>query len=341
MKKDIRKSFIAVLTVLTVLVPLSKAQSLWTEFELPVLNGWSGPTFSHLSSGRLIYAENGILYRQDSWQSTNFSVFDNADEVEFDPSFIAAHSSSGQAVMGSGGSDGASDILKIDQPYESNSTFSTGIGSVLNYDGVFRDAESLFVIGSSFTSHSSLSHMAMDGSFNDVLIEDISQFASGIAISPDGDLFTGTDTGVVYRFGKDLLDEVIAQGTKLTIESEGVELFADFEHSIGSLAVDSSGGLWAAGWDVDPVGISYFSDGTYHHFLPGRENNNYTLGTFTHEDEEYLAYINNAEWSAGSELTYGYAPVSAIPEPSTAITLLFGVTALWLRRRKIGGRQCS
>jgi len=322
--------YLAVLATALIVGAADCASAAWTRIALPNLSNWGGARFAHLSSGQLVYGENNKLYLQSAWGSSSFSQYGNATGLTFDPSFIA-RSPSGSTVFGAGGYSGSSALHRIDQPASTASTFSTPVAAVLNYDGLFRDDNDLFVAGSSSSVSNSLRRVSIDGAVDQLLIEDISQYGSGIALDAAGNLYTGSESGAVYRFSKSLLDQAIADNDLLRVDSPGVELVANFALSVGSLAVDSNGVLWAAGWNAN--GIAYFDGSSYGSIVPGPDNGNYTIGTFSYDGSEYLAYLNNEGWFNGAPLSYGYATsASAIPEPTAAVSLLFGACLLGMRR---------
>lgn len=305
----------------------------WTTFNLPTATDSYSWGLAHTSDGRFVYANQGTFWRQNSLGSGAVTQFANSPGATTAPSFIAAGSGS-TAVAGVGGW-GAS-ALQTFSVNSSSSSFTSSTFTLQNFSGRMRDENSVYVGGGNGAGGShSLSYVALDGSANKVLIDQISDYSCGFAMDASGNLFVGdNDDGKVYFFSKLQLDGAIA-GSSLTV-GDGTEV-ADFGAGgkIGSLAVDANGVLWAAGWQES--GITSYDQGTgsYYNWTPGFDSTSYIVDTFSDGANDYVAFVSNTGTGNGSDVVYGYADVAAVPEPSSVILLVGGFGGLvWFRRRR-------
>lgn len=302
----------------------------WTTLDIGTTSDqWFTSAFGNLPDGRLIYGEHGNIFLQDSWGSSSFSSYSSAPSGT-DPAFIAVYDNS-TALLGSGGW-GTSGVYKFAP--DSVASLFPSFANIQNYDAAFKDADGFYLSGTSTgtgNDRHGVRYMSVDGAVNKVVIDDISQYSSGMALDSGGNLYVAdNDDDKVFRFTGAQLENAIL-GTALSI-ADG-ELIYDFEMGMtGSLAIDSDGVLWAAGWgsngfvSYDPVLDKLTS------YTPGADNSNYRVGTFSDGAKSYVAFLNADGTSVGSNLLYGYADASLVPEPGTALLALCGLIAFALRR---------
>lgn len=311
------------------LVPL-RAFAQWTQLDLPAMAGSSVPVLSHLPDGRFLYGQGGSIYLQDAWGQSNVTAFANIPSGT-DPSLIAVWNAS-TAVAGQGGS-GYSALFSFN-PSNTSSTF-TSIGTNYNYAGAMGDASSIFTVGASWANTTNrLVYMTLDGSINKTLIEYISIYSAGFTRDASGNLYVGSnDDGKVYKFTSSQIETAIT-GSALTLASGAMVHDFGGGGNLSSLAVDGLGRVWAAGWAAN--GIKVFDPNTSQEstFLPGPTNVNYVVSSFSKDSVDYISYLNNAGWSVGDAVSYGYAAAAAIPEPATLALVGVGLAAALLLRRR-------
>lgn len=321
------------LTVLAISIAVAacaNAQSAWTKIDLGATSAeWFTAAFGNLPDGRLVYGEHGNIYLQDSWGSSTFNSFSSAPSG-MDPAFISVYNNS-TAVIGSGGW-GTSDVYSF-TPNTVDSSFSL-VANIQNYDAALRDEISFYIGGPSTGAENDrhgIRYMTIDGLINEVVIDDISAYSSGMALDAVGNLYVAdNDDDKVFRFTSTQMQNAIS-GTTLSI-TDG-ELIYDFDMGLtGSLAIDAEGALWLAGWGGS--GIYRYDPLTdrIDNFLPGAGNTNYKVGTFSDGAKSYVAYLNADGTATGSQLSYGYIDASVIPEPGTLMMVLAGITMLYARR---------
>jgi hypothetical protein len=337
MNKTIKTATFLVLTLVT-----SSAHAVWTQFTLPSLSAdYFTASFGNLPDGRFVFGEHGNLYLQNVWGAADVTAFQNEPTV--DPSFISVFNAD-SAVLGSGGW-GASPIHSFN-PDNTTSSFSAIGGNIQNYDGVMRDANSVFTAGADTGTGGNrhgIRYSTLDGSVRKVVISDVSQYSAGIALDSAGNLFVGdNDDGKVYLFAKSLIDSAIA-GSSLSI-GDGT-LVCDFGAGgdISSIAVDGRGVIWAGGYLHNGLKSYNPANGLWGTFIPGLSNSNYKVSSFANNGTNYVAYINSAATGVGAwgnypqngdSVSYGYQNALAIPEPMPATLLFMGILTIIINRRR-------
>ena len=98
------------------------------------------------------------------------------------------------------------------------------------------------------------------------------------------------------------------------------------------MAVDGEGRIWSAGWMANGLQVYDPVSDTESTVIPGLNNANYKVTTFSAGGQDYVAYMNQANpGQAGTAQYYGY---EAIPEPGTFALALAGLAVLAVYRRK-------
>lgn len=329
-KQYIRRAAVAFAAAALTLIVTSRASAQWSQYDLPSFSGFTGPIVSQLSDGRFVYGQGGNLYLQDTWGQSNVTAYTSTPSG-VDPSMIAVWDAS-TGVIGSGGS-GYSALFSF-TPSSTASSFAS-VGTNYNYAGVFANSSALYLVGASFANTTnSLRYMTLDGSVNKTLIDYVSTYSAGIARDASGNLYVGNnDDGAVYKFTSSQLANAIT-GSALTMASGTVVHNFGAGGNLGSLAVDGSGRLWAAGWQT--TGITMFDPNTSQEstFVPGLSNQNYVVSTFTKGGVSYVSYVNNSGWTPGDAVTYGVAVAAAVPEPGAIALVGTGLAVLFLHRRR-------
>lgn len=324
-------SAVAVAVALATVSVVSQTFADWTEFSLPNLSDAFSPTaLAHLPDGRYVFANQGTYYRQDTFESASYTAYSNVSPGDgADPSFIAVRDAT-HAVAGGGGF-GASDLFRFDPSSLNAPTFAAQSLSLQNYSGVFRDATSLYVGGANGAgSTHSISYVDLNLATTKVIIDNISAFSCDFARDAAGNLYVGdNDDGKVYKFTVAQLSLAIS-GSALAI-TDGTFVH-QFNNALGTMAVDGAGRIWSAGFLLnglqvyDPVADAETT------VIPGLNNANYKVTTFSVGGQDYVAYLNQADpFNAGSAQYYGF---QAIPEPGTFSLALAGLAVLAVCRRK-------
>jgi hypothetical protein len=326
------KSTVVVLAAaLAVAVTATQSFADWTQFALPNLDDeYSSSAIANLPDGQYIFANEGNYYLQTAFGSPAYTAYANTSPGNSaDPSFIAVWNST-QAVAG-GGTFGPSDLYSFNPSSTSAPTFTANGLSLQNYAGVYRSATSLYVGGANGTDGvNAISYVNVSSETTKVIVDNAGQYSSGIAIDGAGNLFVGdNDNGNVYEFTAAQLSLAVS-GSPLTL-SNGTYV-CQFDNGIGTLAVDSQGRIWSAGYANN--GLEVFDPFTdmQTDVVPGLTNANYMVTAFSAGGQGYVAYTDQLDPSqAGTAQFYGY---EAIPEPGTLVLTLISMFALAACRHK-------
>jgi len=331
---SLRGTFIAAICT-AALAPCSLHAD-WTTFSLsPFTQTFASYQVANLPDGRFVYGSTNSLSLQTTFGSAPFTSYSGVPS--WDPSAVAVESNT-LGVVGTG-MFGATNIYTFNP--SSTSTAFTAIPGVTiqNYTMTFRDAASLYVGGGNgsasngFGQDNSVSYVKLDGSANKVIIDNVSSFSAGIALDAAGNLYVADDDDLkLYKFTPAQLTLAIT-GSPLAI-TDGT--FVTTLRADGSIAVDSMGRVWSAGFQINGIDMYDPSNNSSENFLPGLDNDDYVVSTFSNGTDGYVAYLNASGSNAGSSVTYGYQKtVTVVPEPASAALLTGGVAFVAsLRRRK-------
>ncbi len=296
----------------------------WTTYSLPdTTAAYSVWALGH-TGGRYLYAENGTVYRQTNHGNAANAQFSNSPGAgNADPSFIATGSGT-SATIGTGG--WGTSTLKTFDPSNTSSSFTDTSFTLSNYSGEMRDASSLYIAGGNGTGGSNnITYVTTDGLTSQTLIADVSAYSAGIALDSAGNLYVGdNDDGKVYRFSETQLTDAINASTALGI-ADGTYI-CDFGAggNIGSLAVDDNDVVWGAGWAANGIQSYDPNSDSFNTWTPGYDSSHYLLDTFSDNGTNYVAFASANGSASGSNVTYGFAPAEAVPEPASALLIAIG-----------------
>lgn len=327
------RSFVCAATVFAAALSASAS---WTTFSMHAVdNAWGATAFDHLSDGRYVYGQSGSFYLQDAFGAAGYSTFSASPVASTDPSFIAAHNDN-TAVAGMGG--WSPSAFQAFDPSDTGSTFSEVGSAVQNYNAAFYNASALIVGGATNNGgfgwdHHAVRYVALDSSTVTTIVDDVSLYSGALAVDASGNLYVGdNDDGSVYRFTSAQVDAAVA-GTTLTLD-DGV--FMHQFGSVGSLAVDGNGNVWAAGYGMNGIEVYNPTLGLTRSYIPALDNAYYKVDTFSTGGQNYIAWLNRDGWnpSGGDAITYGYtlAYFVSVPEPATAGLALLGALLLGTAR---------
>jgi sugar lactone lactonase YvrE len=328
-------SVVAVVVALATVSVVSQSSADWTQFSLPNLSDAFSPTaLVNLPDGRYVFANQGTYYRQDAFGAAGYAAYNNVSPGSAaDPSFMAVWDAT-HSIAGGGGF-GASDLYRFDPSSLSAPTFVAQGLSLQNYSGVFRDATSLYVGGANGTgSTHSISYVDLNSATTKVVIDNISTFSCDFARDADGNLYVGdNDNGKVYKFTATQLSLAIS-GSALAI-SDGAFVH-QFHNGLGTMAVDGEERIWSAGFAANGLQMYDPNSNTETTVIPGLNNANYKVTTFSVGGQDYVAYTDEANpFQAGTAQYYGF---EAIPEPGTLGLTFSGLAmlAVWRRKQRRG-----
>jgi hypothetical protein len=314
-------------TVLTFATLLSLASTAvaWTTIDLPNRVSFNNTAMTHLSDGRLVYAHDGSIYQQDTFGSAALSTYANAPTGDY--GYIT-----GNGFLGGGD-------FPVASVYEfttsGTSTAFTSIGTQQNYGAVAYDGSSVLMVGGNGAGAvSEVGYFSSAGVYTSI-VSNVSSFSGGITLDGSGNLYVANgNNNDIYSFSAAQVTASLA-GTTLTV-ADGA-FVANLGVS-GSLAVDTLGRLYAAGYQMNGIQVFDLNTSVVSSIIPLEENANYVVSAFTDGSDDYVGWLNTGGFSAGDSVVYGYELDGSIvvPEPS-AYALLAGLlscAAVCVRRRK-------
>ncbi len=302
---------------------MASADAGWHTAALPpVANPYGATALAHLPDGRLLYAQSGLFYGQAPGISLAVLAFSNAPPAySTDPSFIAVHDA--QLAVAGKGTWGNSDFVRFD-PADLATAFSNVGPVVQNFCGQFYDAGRLLVAGANGAAYAgfygtaysnNVMLLALDGSTQHVVIRDFSPYSGGLARATNGDWYVGSaPDNHLRRF----------TAAQVAAACAGAPLhFSDGEPlctlgSVGSLAVDDAGHVWAAGYGIDGLQVYDPATGGVYGHVPALANPYYQVSAFVRGGTNWIGFINRHSWLAGGNdpVTYGFAEVARLVPPA-------------------------
>ena len=292
-RNKFRRSRVAVYAGLLLVASLPSRAD-WTRFSLPDANGGTA-IFTHLSDGRLVYANGGNAYRQDVWGGGAYSSYAHPISGGFYASFIDAASDE-TALIGLG-SFPEGDLRTFD-PADTNSLF-VGLGlSLSDYDGVMASTSTLFLAGLEDSgvaypnSTSVVSHLTITGLVRKTVIADVSAASGGIALDAHGDLYVGNgDNGEVRRFSQGQISAAVTGSPLAWMDGDLIHDFGS-GGNVGNIAVDAFGQVYATGYLHNGIKVFNPAFKLEKTIIPEYTNTAYRVGTFDVGNSNYVAYVN-------------------------------------------------
>ena len=313
------------LIVFTSLLSAATLSASWTTFQLNNRLSYNSTAMAHLNDGRLVYAHDGSVSQQNTFGSSAMTSFTNAPTGAY--SYVTSN-----GYLGVGGTfvEPTAPVYKFTAT-NTNSLFTSG-GPIQNYVAVAYGTEILISGVNGATSE--IGHYTAEGTYTSI-ITDVSTYSAGLALDGAGNLYVAdNDDQRIYSFTAAQVTAAIS-GPALTI-ADGA--FVTNLGVSGSLAVDSLGRLYAAGWQLSGIQVFDTNTSIAGSLTPYNENKNYVVSTFSDGTDDYVAWLNAKGSNAGDGVTYGYDFDSAIvvPEPTAYALLagLFTLAAVGIRRRR-------
>ncbi|MBL9118248.1 MAG: putative Ig domain-containing protein [Verrucomicrobiaceae bacterium] len=288
-------------------------------------------THAHIpSTGELVLGNGGQMFKQQGFGGRTLEPFELGSLI-VDPSFIATSTSGG--LLGAGGF-GSTGVYPF-EPSAPTQAPGAALATLQNFDGVFWKhpvhQTSGWIVGGGngtltsgpfgdFKQHN-LTFVSTDGSTVKAITGDLSTYSSGMATNNQGDLYLGTsDTNPVLNnrvlmFSADAIHGAIT-GSALTVnEASNTGSLP----TTGSLALDSTGRLWASGFERDvilmrdnSVGIRLFKPDHPAIFGAGGPVL-YQVKTFTVAGVHYVSFLASDQYGvAGTPVYYGWKKVDEL-----------------------------
>jgi hypothetical protein len=308
----------------------------WTSAQVGTLadNTFYGVTFDHLPDGRFVLGLRNTLWQQTTFGSP-VSTEIPKNGVHFDPSFVCV-SVDGDALLGTGGFGGPSFV----HSFTTSGIVSPALATLQNYSAVYRHSSTPshrgWLIGGANAAgpKHNVTFVSLDGSKVGPITGALSTSSGGIAVDSGGALFVGIyesflgspDNDVVLKFTSAQIDAAIAAVVNSAptplprSESQYVYKF----DGASSIAVDSLGRVWAAGFSFAHVQVYDPTNGAIlvvqpnHGSTMGFGPNTYQMKSFTQGGLNYMAFLASDSWlTADSLVFHGYTQVDTVVVPNT------------------------
>lgn len=337
--------------------------SVWTTKTIHTApSSFFATSLAHLPDGRFVLGFQGKVFVQDSLGSPVKTAVPTG-ALSLDPSFVAV-ASAGSALAGAGGF-GASGLHGFNPSSPASGVAAAPLASLQNYNGVFWKSPAPggpegWIIGGGNGSGGAhnLTFVSLDGTRIGALTGTISTYSGGLAVDATGNVYAATyeldaffnptpDANKVYQFSVASI-EARAQAILAGNMSPGPVALssATFLHRFdgtASLAVDSLGRVWAAGFGAmnhlqvfDPASATMSRIVPDHPAYASGTEVMYTVRNATISGAGHVAFLVQDEWgNAGTPLHSGTALDSAIVIPPQDVwrAAKFGVHNLALDTR--------
>lgn len=316
-----------VLTALSGILSVATLSAGWTTFALPDRATFDNTAMTHLSDGRLVYAHAGSVSQQSTFGSSTLSPYLNSPGGGY--SYVTSNGFLGVATSP------APDSVFNFTAGDTSSIFAPQATLRQNYGAVVYDGSSVLMVGKNDSGgESEVGHLDNTGAYQ-TLVNNVSTSSGGITLDGSGNLYVvDNDDSNIYRFTAGQVATSLS-GTTLSI-LDG-QLITNLGVS-GSLAVDSLGRLYAAGWQLNGIQVFDMVNSVTSSLIPLDDNANYVVSAFSNGSDDYVGWLNASGYGNGDSVVYGYDLDGniAVPEPS-AYALLAGLlscAAVVARRRK-------
>lgn len=358
-----RHTAAAVLAPLLAVTVVVRA-SVWTTQTVHTApSSFFATSLAHLPDGRFVLGFQGQIFVQNALGSpAKTAVATGA--LSLDPSFVAVASAT-SALAGAGGFGGASGLHGFNASSPASGVTVTPLASLQNYNGVFWRSPApggpegwIIGGGNGAGGMHNLTFVSLDGSRIGALTGTISTYSGGLAVDAAGNVYAATyeldpffnptpDANKVYGFSVASIEarvQAILAGntTPVPVPLASATFLHRFDGT-ASLAVDSLGRVWAAGFGemnhlqvFDPASAVMSRVVPDHPSYAAGTEVMYTVRSATLGGAGQVAFLVQDEWgSAGTALHSGMAPDAAlvIPQQDVWRAARFGVHNLPLETR--------
>jgi len=312
----------------------------WVTLDMPDLTAslehGGALSFSHLPDGRLIFGNNNALFVQNTFGLATMTSFATPPDV--DPSFISVLNAT-TAIVG-GGQFVATPVYQFNPSNPASPGYSS-VTTLQNFSAAPAGTSGIYVAGGNdLNGNNSVTFVALGGTQVQI-VDPVGEFSAGITVDAGGNLFVGdNDNSSVYEFTSSQVINAINHSLSLGL-GDGTLVHTFDADVVGSLAVDGEGRIWATGFGAP--GLFWFNPANNGTGVLDPENaaadpfGAYTLGTFTANNNDYVSFVWQSDFSQGSSVVYGYDLAQNVPEPANfglVGALVVSTFALWGRCRK-------
>jgi len=321
----------------------SSAQADWTTFVVAPRTSGSF-THAHHPDGRFIFGQGGTIGIQGTFGTNTFDPVANTNSLVFDPAFLAIRDDTSGLIGGGGPFSGPPNAFAQFNPNAPNTSITLVFTAPVPnaYSAIWwrhpGGLQGWLISGANGPSgKSNISYMNDDGTGFRPLTEALSSFSGGITSDANGDVYVGlsdldenfaptAENNKILKFTADqindaLFEMIFLSGAPIPRSEATTVLTAD---ASASLAVDPTGRLWIAGFEIPHIQLWDPSTNNTRRVAPiATPPTNYTgppnyqVKSFTQSSIDRISFLaNDGFFAENSDLVLGHSPAADVKSRS-------------------------
>ena len=325
----------------------SPAKADWTTFVVAPRTSGSF-THAHHPDGRFIFGQGGTIRIQGTFGTNTFDPVTNTNSLVFDPAFLAIRDDTSGLIGGGGPFSGPPNAFAQFNPNAPNTSITLVFTAPVPnaYSAIWwrhpSGLQGWLISGANGPSgKSNISYMNDDGTGFRPLTEALSSFSGGITSDANGDVYVGlsdldenfaptAENNKILKFTADQINDalfrmIFLSGAPIPRSEATTVLTAD---ASASLAVDPTGRLWIAGFEIPHIQLWDPSTNNTRRVAPVATPPtnysgppNYQVKSFTQSSIDRISFLaNDSFFSANSDLVLGHSPAADVKSRSIELT---------------------
>lgn len=337
----LKKAVVIGASALALTAPLAQAD--WTTFVVAPRTSGSF-THAHHPDGRFIFGQGGTIRIQGTFGTNTFDPVANTNSLVFDPAFVAIRDDTSGLIGGGGPFGGPPNAFAQFNPNAPNTSITLVFTAPVPnaYSAIWwrhpTGLQGWLISGANGPSgKSNISYMNDDGTGFRPLTEALSSFSGGITSDANGDVYVGlsdldenfaptAENNKILKFTADQINDalfrmIFLSGAPIPRSEATTVLTAD---ASASLAVDPTGRLWIAGFEIPHIQLWDPSTNNTRRVAPlatpptnysGQPN--YQVRSFAQSSTDRISFLaNDGFFAENSDLVLGHSPAADVKSRS-------------------------